>query len=344
MPCRGADGDGDADGARRGARRPQRPCTGDRVTGVGRGAGRGRRSDGTSLRRATAVMAVGTTLSRATGVLRIFALTYALGTLSLADSYNLANTMPNIVHDIVLGGILAATFVPVFVQRLTTRADDEAWDAVSAVVSVTMIVIAVASLLFLIAVPVHHRRHHGAQPRRPGRPEPRGGQGPAVPVRAPAHLLRVHQRGHRPAQRPAEVRGADVHAHRQQRRAHRRAARVRHHGAPTPRWRAWPPTGASCCSSGLGTTAGVMAQAGLHDPEPAAGRAAPAVAARLPPRGGAHHPAAVGVDLRAGGGQPAGAAGGPGPVREGRARGGERPTPTPTSSSSCPTASWRCRS
>ncbi len=109
--------------------------------------------EGTGLRRATAVMAVGTTLSRATGVLRIFALTYALGTLSLADSYNLANTMPNIIHDIVLGGVLSATFVPVFVHRLTTRADDDAWDAVSAVVSVTMIVIAAASMLFLIAVP-----------------------------------------------------------------------------------------------------------------------------------------------------------------------------------------------
>jgi putative peptidoglycan lipid II flippase len=118
------------------------------ATGGGGGVGLG-----TGLRKATAVMAVGTTLSRATGVLRIFALTYALGTLSLADSYNLANTMPNIVHDIVLGGILSATFVPVFVQRLTTRADDEAWDAVSAVVSVTMIVIAAASILFLIAVP-----------------------------------------------------------------------------------------------------------------------------------------------------------------------------------------------
>ena len=110
-------------------------------------------TEGTGLRRATAVMAVGTTLSRATGVVRIFALTYALGTLSLADSYNLANTMPNIIHDIVLGGVLSATFVPVFVHRLTTRADDDAWDAVSAVVSVTMIVIAVASILFLFAVP-----------------------------------------------------------------------------------------------------------------------------------------------------------------------------------------------
>jgi putative peptidoglycan lipid II flippase len=108
---------------------------------------------GTGLRRATALMAVGTTLSRGTGVLRIFALGYALGALRLADSYNLANTMPNIIQDIILGGILSATFVPVFVHRLTTRADDEAWDAVSAVVSVTLIVIGVASVLFLVAVP-----------------------------------------------------------------------------------------------------------------------------------------------------------------------------------------------
>ncbi len=109
--------------------------------------------EGQGLRRATTLMAVGTTLSRATGLLRLFALGYAIGTLRLADSYNLANTMPNIVQDIVLGGILSATFVPVFVHRLTTRADDDAWDAVSAVVSVTMIVIAAASIVFLVAVP-----------------------------------------------------------------------------------------------------------------------------------------------------------------------------------------------
>ena len=126
---------------------------------------------GTGLRRATAVMAVGTTLSRVTGVLR-----HRRPRLrprhadALADSYNLANTLPNIVHDIVLGGVLSATFVPVFVQRLTTRHDDEAWEAISAVVSVTMIVIAAASLLFLLAVPFIIDATTVAQPRRPGGP------------------------------------------------------------------------------------------------------------------------------------------------------------------------------
>jgi putative peptidoglycan lipid II flippase len=105
--------------------------------------------------RATAVMAVGTTLSRATGVIRIVVLAYALGTSTpLADAYNLANTLPNIIHDIVLGGVLSATFIPVFVQRLTTRTDDDAWDAISAVTSVTLIVIAAASVLFLVVTPL----------------------------------------------------------------------------------------------------------------------------------------------------------------------------------------------
>jgi putative peptidoglycan lipid II flippase len=109
--------------------------------------------EGPGIRRATSVMAVGTILSRATGLVRVFALTYALGTLTLADSYNLANTIPNIIQDIILGGILSATFIPVFVHRLTTRADDEAWEAVSAVVSITMIAIAAASIAFLVASP-----------------------------------------------------------------------------------------------------------------------------------------------------------------------------------------------
>jgi putative peptidoglycan lipid II flippase len=123
--------------------------------------------------RATAVMAVGTTLSRVTGVIRIVAVVYALGADShLADAYNLANTMPNIIHDIVLGGVLSATFIPVFVHRLTTRPDDEAWEAISAVTSVTLIVIAAASVVFVLLAPfiidATTALNHSARRRRTG--------------------------------------------------------------------------------------------------------------------------------------------------------------------------------
>ncbi|MHB8681760.1 MAG: murein biosynthesis integral membrane protein MurJ [Acidimicrobiales bacterium] len=101
----------------------------------------------------SAVMAAGTALSRLTGLLRLLALVYAVHFRALADAYNLANTLPNVVHDVVLGGIVSATFVPVFVSRLAASAEDEAWEAISAVVSVTLVVIGVASLAFLVASP-----------------------------------------------------------------------------------------------------------------------------------------------------------------------------------------------
>lgn len=103
--------------------------------------------------RDSVVMAVGTALSRVTGVLRLVALVYAVHFKTLADAYNLANTMPNVVHDVVLGGIVSATFVPVFVSRLASEAEDKAWEAISAVASVTMVAIGVASVAFLVATP-----------------------------------------------------------------------------------------------------------------------------------------------------------------------------------------------
>ena len=66
-------------------------------------------------------MAVGTTLSRLTGVIKLIVLVYVVGVQWFADGYNLANNTPNMIHDIVLGGVLSATFVPVFVDRLSTR-------------------------------------------------------------------------------------------------------------------------------------------------------------------------------------------------------------------------------
>ncbi len=58
---------------------------------------------GVSLSTAASYVAVGTGVSRLTGVLRIVALAWALGQSHLADAFNLANTTPNMLYDIVLG-------------------------------------------------------------------------------------------------------------------------------------------------------------------------------------------------------------------------------------------------
>ncbi len=104
--------------------------------------------------RDSSIMAIGTALSRITGLARIFALAYALGITSLADAYNLANVTPLIVHDLVIGGVLSATFVPVFVEQFTKHNQKIASEAISSVVTLTVVILLIATGLFALAAPL----------------------------------------------------------------------------------------------------------------------------------------------------------------------------------------------
>ncbi|HVB07239.1 MAG TPA: murein biosynthesis integral membrane protein MurJ [Acidimicrobiales bacterium] len=97
----------------------------------------------------------GTIASRVTGLLRLVAVVYALGgsKSNSANAYNLANNTPNIVHDLVLGGILTASFVPVFVDRLAHRPRREAERSISAVFSMSVLVLAVSTVLLVVLAP-----------------------------------------------------------------------------------------------------------------------------------------------------------------------------------------------
>jgi putative peptidoglycan lipid II flippase len=101
-------------------------------------------------------MAVASLASRITGFLRSVALAAALGVTAsrVADSYNIANTLPNMVYELLLGGVLSSVIVPLIVnaqekdsdrgtaytQRLLTL-------AVTALGLATMIAVAAAPLL-----------------------------------------------------------------------------------------------------------------------------------------------------------------------------------------------------
>ena len=107
----------------------------------------------TGLRRAVSSMALGTALSRGSGVIRVLVLAYVLGISPLADAYNLANTIPNMLYDVVIGGVLGATFIPVFIERLAKRSEREAWRSISSVVTLAVIVLAVSTVAFFLAAP-----------------------------------------------------------------------------------------------------------------------------------------------------------------------------------------------
>lgn len=100
----------------------------------------------TSLLRSSGLVALGTALSRLTGFARLAAITYAIGLGALTDTYTLANNTPNIVYELLLGGVLSATLVPVFVQH-TEEDDHEGTSAVITVATVALIAIVVAGML-----------------------------------------------------------------------------------------------------------------------------------------------------------------------------------------------------
>lgn len=76
-----------------------------------------------SLLRGGAVMAAGSVVSRATGFVRSAVIVAALGTGLLADGYAVANTVPNILYILLIGGALNGVFVPELVRAAKEHRD-----------------------------------------------------------------------------------------------------------------------------------------------------------------------------------------------------------------------------
>jgi putative peptidoglycan lipid II flippase len=114
--------------------------------------------------RNTAVMSLGTALSRLTGFLRLTAAAAALGSGVVASAYNAANVTPNIVYELVLGGILTSVFVPVFVEWLEKRGRGEAWDLARRVLTVAVVGLVLIAIAGILLAPWIMRLYYVAAP------------------------------------------------------------------------------------------------------------------------------------------------------------------------------------
>ncbi|MGY1637088.1 murein biosynthesis integral membrane protein MurJ [Geodermatophilus sp. SYSU D00742] len=104
--------------------------------------------------RAAGTMAVATLVSRVTGLLRTMVLAAALGVGLVNDAYNTANTLPNIVYELLLGGVLTSVIVPLLVHAQerdrdggTAYAQRLVTIAVAGLVVVTALAVALAPAL-----------------------------------------------------------------------------------------------------------------------------------------------------------------------------------------------------
>ena len=99
--------------------------------------------------RDTLVVALGTAMSRLTGLLRVIVFGVIIGQTALADAFDGANNSPNSIYELLVGGLLAASLVPLF----TRFAEDEDEEATQAVVSTSLIVLAIATVVAILAAP-----------------------------------------------------------------------------------------------------------------------------------------------------------------------------------------------
>lgn len=100
-------------------------------------------------------MTIGTIFSRITGLARVAAIVAALGVAEtrLTDTYNLANTFPNIVYELILGGVLTSVFVPVFVELLEKEGRDKAWEVASGILNLAVVVLSAVTIVGIVAAP-----------------------------------------------------------------------------------------------------------------------------------------------------------------------------------------------
>jgi putative peptidoglycan lipid II flippase len=113
-------------------------------------------------------MAVASLVSRITGFLRQLALVGVLGLGVVNDSFTVANTLPNIVYELLLGGVLNSVMVPLLVRAQTEDADGgEAYTR--RLLTVAGVVLGVATLVAMVTAPLLTRLYlgDGAGPANP---------------------------------------------------------------------------------------------------------------------------------------------------------------------------------
>jgi putative peptidoglycan lipid II flippase len=115
-----------------------------------------------SLGRSSSLMAVASLVSRITGFLRQVALFTVLGDTILNDSYTISNTLPNIVYEFLIGGVLSSVMIPLLVRAQTEDRDGgEAYTR--RLLTLAGIALLIATAAGMLAAPLLTRLYLGSQ-------------------------------------------------------------------------------------------------------------------------------------------------------------------------------------
>jgi putative peptidoglycan lipid II flippase len=113
---------------------------------------------------AAAGVAAVTIASRVVGFGRVAVLSHAVGTSCVGDTYQAANSIPNVVFEVVAGGALASLVVPVLAGAVAAGDRDTANRTASALLTWTLVVLTPVALLGMLFAPLLMRALVGADP------------------------------------------------------------------------------------------------------------------------------------------------------------------------------------
>ncbi len=88
-----------------------------------------------------------TLVSRVTGFLRIWATALALGATGLMSAYSVANNIPNMIFELVAGGIISSLFIPTFMELREHKDTESAWRFTSHVFNLAVLCLGVLGLV-----------------------------------------------------------------------------------------------------------------------------------------------------------------------------------------------------
>ncbi|GGG46069.1 lipid II flippase MurJ [Kocuria dechangensis] len=100
-------------------------------------------------------MASGTLVSRALGFVKAVLITVAIGSVTtIADIFELANTLPNLIYVLVAGGIFNAVLVPQIIKASRNN-EDEGADYISRLITLAVLaLLGVAAVVVVLAGPI----------------------------------------------------------------------------------------------------------------------------------------------------------------------------------------------
>ncbi len=106
-----------------------------------------------SVAKSTALMSAATLISRVTGLVRTWVMAFALGNTLVTSAYQVANNMPNVVFDLVAGGLLGAAFIPVYLLEKEHKGEAGGNEFACNLLNLTIVVLGVLTLLSSIFAP-----------------------------------------------------------------------------------------------------------------------------------------------------------------------------------------------